>query len=278
MSLSSRITSPTAGHRPPAAQAGVVALRDIDLRFGQGTQTVEVLRGINLELAAGDFVCVLGSSGCGKTSLLRVLAGYQAPSAGVVYIDGKPHHAPNAEVGVVFQRPNLLPWLTIAENVGFGPKMQGESNRTRRQQVSHYLDLVGLTDASQRLPHQLSGGMQQRAAIASTLAANPRVVLMDEPFGALDALTRASMQLHLRKIWQQTQKNIFFITHDVEEALILATRVVIMHARPGRIVEQIVNPFRDALDTLSITELHTLPEFIRLRQQLVSAIHSIGSS
>ena len=127
------------------------------------------------------------------------------------------------------------------------------------------------------MPHQLSGGMQQRAAIARTLAANPRVVLMDEPFGALDALTRESMQLHLRQIWQQTQKTIFFITHDVEEALILSTRIVVMHAQPGRIVEQIPNPFRDVLDHMSITELRTMPEFIRLRQQMVSAIHSVGS-
>ncbi|WP_035984525.1 ABC transporter ATP-binding protein [Leptolyngbya sp. KIOST-1] len=277
MSFSSRVTSTTPVPRPPSSQEVVVALRDIDLRFGQGAQSVEALRSINLDLTAGDFVCVLGASGCGKTSLLRVLAGYQAPTAGVVYIDGKFHNAPNADVGVVFQRPNLLPWLTIADNVGFGPKMQGEPDLTRKQRVSHYLDLVGLSEASQRLPHQLSGGMRQRAAIACTLAANPRVVLMDEPFGALDALTRESMQLHLRKIWQQTQKTIFFITHDVEEALILSTRIVVMHARPGRIAEQIANPFRDVLDTMSITDLRTMPEFIRLRQRLVSAIHSVGS-
>lgn len=277
MSFSSRTTSRAILQSPLSSQDVVVALRDIDIHFGNGAQRVDVLRGINLDLTVGDFVCVLGSSGCGKTTLLRVLAGYQAPTAGVVYIDGKFHNAPNAEVGVVFQRPNLLPWLTIADNVGFGPKMQGDPDLTRKQQVSHYLDLVGLTDASQRLPHQLSGGMQQRAAIARTLAANSRVVLMDEPFGALDALTRESMQLHLRKIWQQTQKTIFFITHDVEEALILSTRIVVMHAHPGRIAEQIPNPFRDVLDTLSITELRTMPEFIRLRQQLVSAIHSVGS-
>ncbi|MFZ4677778.1 MAG: ABC transporter ATP-binding protein [Nodosilinea sp.] len=276
-SASNRTTSPLTAPGTTSSEEVVVALRDIALRFGQGAQSVEALWGINLDLTAGDFVCVLGSSGCGKTTLLRVLAGYQAPTSGAVYIDGKVHNAPNAEVGVVFQRPNLLPWLSIADNVGFGPKMQGEPDLARKQRVSHYLDMVGLTDARQRLPHQLSGGMQQRAAIARTLAANPRVVLMDEPFGALDALTRESMQLHLRQIWQQTQKTIFFITHDVEEALILSTRVVVMHAQPGRIVEQIPNPFRDVFDHMSITELRTMPEFIRLRQQMVSAIHSVGS-
>ncbi|MBD2111798.1 MULTISPECIES: ABC transporter ATP-binding protein [Cyanophyceae] len=275
MAFSSRTTSPVTTQSPSLSQDVVVALRDINLHFGHGAQRVEALQNINLDLIAGDFVCVLGSSGCGKTSLLRVLAGYQPPTAGAVYIGGKSHSAPTAEVGVVFQRPNLLPWLSIADNVGFGPKMQGEPDFTLRQRVAYYLDLVGLTEASQRLPHQLSGGMQQRAAIARTLAATPRVVLMDEPFGALDALTRELMQMHLHKIWQQTQKTIFFITHDVEEAMILATRIVVMHAHPGRIVQQISNPFRDVLKSMSISDLRTMPEFIRLRQRLVSAIHSV---
>ena len=267
-------SSPGLGQGSRALGDAVVTLRHIDLHLGQGPHRLEVLRTIELDLALGDFVCVLGSSGCGKTSLLRVIAGYQAPTNGVVYVDGQVHTAPNAQVGGVFQRPNLLPWLSIADNVEFGPKMQGVPLEERQHRVGHYLDLVGLTEARRRLPHQLSGGMQQRAAIARTLAANPRVVLMDEPFGALDALTREAMQLHLRTLWQQTQKTIFFITHDVEEALILATRIVVMHARPGRIVDQLANPFRGFLDHLSPTELRTTPEFIRLRQQLIASIHS----
>ncbi|MFZ4641487.1 MAG: ABC transporter ATP-binding protein [Nodosilinea sp.] len=267
-------SSPGLGQNSSAVGDAVVTLRHVDLHFGQGHHRVDVLRTIDLDLALGDFVCVLGSSGCGKTSLLRVIAGYQAPTEGVVYVDGKVHTTPNAQVGVVFQRPNLLPWLSIADNVDFGPKMQGVPPEERQHRVGHYLELVGLTEARRRLPHQLSGGMQQRAAIARTLAANPRVVLMDEPFGALDALTREAMQLHLRNIWQQTQKTIFFITHDVEEALILATRIVVMHARPGRIVDQLANPFRGFLDHLSPTELRTTPDFIRLRQQLIASIHS----
>lgn len=275
MSFSSQTASSVAlSHATP--ESVVVALRGIDLHFGQGRQRVEVLKGITLDLLAGDFVCVLGASGCGKTSLLRVIAGYERPTAGGIYVDGKPHHAPNADVGVVFQRPNLLPWLSIADNVGFGPKMQGVPERDCKQRVAHYLELVGLLDVSTRLPHQLSGGMKQRAAIARTLAANPRVVLMDEPFGALDALTRESMQLHLRKIWQQTQKTVFFITHDVEEALILATRIIVMHAHPGRIVQELVNPFCGSLDRTNPTELRTSPEFVQLRQQLISSIHRLS--
>ena len=250
-------------------------LIDIGLTFdsNSGDNRAEVLRDINLELEDGDFVCVLGTSGCGKTTLLRVLAGYQQPTTGKVLVSGKQHTKPDADVGVVFQRPNLFPWLTVAKNVEFGPKMQGMPKLERKKIVSYYLDLVGLTDAARLLPYQISGGMKQRAAIARTLAANPKIVLMDEPFGALDALTRESMQNHLKDIWQRTQKTIFFITHDVEEALLLASRIVIMHARPGRLVEIIENPFtRDSGDR-SAARLRMKPEFIQMREQLVKSIH-----
>lgn len=206
-----------------------------------------MLGNIDLELKSGDFVCVLGSSGCGKTTLLRVFAGYQRPTPGSVFVSGKVHTKPNTDVGVVFQRPNLFPWLTISKNVEFGPKMRGVSNPERKQRVSTCLQMVGLVHAAHLLPYQLSGGMQQRAAIARTLATEPQLILMDEPFGALDALTRESMQLHLKDIWQRTHKTIFFITHEVEEALLLATRIVVMHASPGRVVKDILNPLPIAL-------------------------------
>jgi len=251
------------------ASQTVAQLSDIGLTFGE----FEVLRDIDLVLDQGDFVCVLGESGCGKTTLLRILAGYQQPSEGTILVSGKPHKKPNADVGVVFQRPNLFPWLTIAKNVEFGPKMMGVSAHERRQRVSYYLDMVGLDHAAQLLPHQLSGGMQQRGAIARTLAADPKLVLMDEPFGALDALTRESMQTHLKGIWKRTQKTIFFITHDVEEALLLATRIVVLHARPGRIVRCIDNPFAHALGEQTAAKLRVTPEFIDMREQLVASIH-----
>ena len=250
-------------------------LIDIGVIFGSnnGENRAEVLQNINLELENGDFVCVLGSSGCGKTTLLRVLAGYQKPTTGKVLVSGKPHTKPDADVGVVFQRPNLFPWLSIAKNVEFGPKMQGMPKLDRKKTVSYYLDLVGLSHAAPLLPYQISGGMQQRAAIARTLAANPKIMLMDEPFGALDALTRESMQNNLQDIWQRTQKTIFFITHDVEEALLLATRIVIMHDRPGRIVEILENPFTQELGDRSAAQLRMKPEFIEMRENLVKSIH-----
>lgn len=250
-------------------------LVNIGLTFGSknSENRTEVLRDINLELELGDFICVLGASGCGKTTLLRILAGYQKPTVGKVLVSGKPHTQPDADVGVVFQRPNLFPWLTIAKNVEFGPKMQGMPKIKRKKTVSHYLDLVGLSHAARLLPYQISGGMQQRAAIARTLAADPKVVLMDEPFGALDALTRESMQAHLTDIWQRTEKTIFFITHDVEEALLLSTRIVVMHARPGKIAEIVENPFAGKLATASAAELRTKPEFIEMREKLVNSIH-----
>lgn len=255
----------------------IAQLCNVGLTFGKGNQQVEVLKDIDLSIDSGDFVCVLGSSGCGKTTLLRSLAGYEPPTQGAVLISGQPHTEPDAEVGVVFQRPNLFPWLTIAKNVEFGPKMRGIRAIERRQRVSYYLDLVGLDHAANLLPYQLSGGMQQRAAIARTLAADPKLILMDEPFGALDALTRESMQIHLKQIWQRTRKTIFFITHDVEEAMLLSTRILVMHARPGRIVANKVNPFVDRLRTETAAKLRLTKEFIEMREQLVSSIREIES-
>lgn len=249
-------------------------LSNIGVTFGKGNSKNEVLKEINLNLDSGDFVCVLGSSGCGKTTLLRVLAGYQPLTTGEVRVAGKLHTKPNPDVGVVFQRPNLFPWLTIAGNVEFGPKMKGVSKTERRDRVISTLEIVGLSHAANYLPYQLSGGMQQRAAIARTLAAEPQIVLMDEPFGALDALTRESIQTHLRGIWKRTNKTIFFITHDVEEALLLGTRILVMHARPGRIVKEFTNPFANRPEEDAVINLRISHEFVETREFLVNSIRS----
>ena len=249
-------------------------LSNIGVTFGKGNSKNEVLKDINLNLDSGDFVCVLGSSGCGKTTLLRVLAGYQPLTTGQVKVAGKLHTKPDPDVGVVFQRPNLFPWLTIAGNVEFGPKMKGVNKTERRDRVISTLEIVGLSHAANYLPYQLSGGMQQRAAIARTLAAEPQIVLMDEPFGALDALTRESIQTHLRGIWKRTNKTIFFITHDVEEALLLGTRMIVMHARPGRIVKEFINPFANRPEEETATNLRISKEFVEAREFLVNSIRS----
>lgn len=263
--------NPAAIASPP--DAGLIALQNIDLVYHDpGGNPFHALQDVTLNLNSGDFVCAIGPSGCGKTSLLRVLAGYEIPTSGTVTVDGHPHTKPDAEVGVVFQQPNLFPWLSIEKNVAFGPRMKGVLPAERKQRVARFLEMVNLLDAAKKLPYQLSGGMRQRAAIARALAADPKVILMDEPFGALDAFTRESMQLSLHNIWHQTHKSIFFITHDVEEALLLSTRIILMYANPGRIVEDLANPFSAMLSQVSASELRLSKAFIEMREYLVQRI------
>lgn len=231
-----------------------------------------VLKAINLKVYRNDFVCVLGASGCGKSSLLHVLAGFCQPASGEVTVGGKLHKKPNPDVGVVFQAPNLFPWLTIEKNIAFGLRMKSVSKAERKRIASHYIQLVGLESSAKRLPHQLSGGMKQRASIARTLAADPKVILMDEPFSALDALTRKSMQSHLKEIWKRTKKSIFFITHDVHEALLLGTRIVIMHPGPGRIALDIPNPLAKKNDPPQ--QIEQSKEFTYFREYLLSIIRN----
>ncbi|KHD84450.1 ABC transporter ATP-binding protein [Heyndrickxia ginsengihumi] len=218
----------------------IIDIKDLSLRYS--SQDLNVLDYIDLQLYEKDFVCVLGPSGCGKSSLLNVIAGFQKQSTGEVMMNGKTRKKPNADIGVVFQHHNLFPWLSIEKNVAFGLKMKGVPKKARKQTVSYYLELVGLSAAAKKLPYQVSGGMKQRAAIARTLITDPKVILMDEPFSALDAITRVSMQNHLLEIWRKTKKCIFFITHDVEEALLLGTRIVVMQSNPGRVIVDMQNP------------------------------------
>ena len=248
----------------------VVDVKSVDFAYTQTKREQLILQNINLSLYEHELVCVLGPSGCGKSSLLNILAGFQQPTTGTVMIHGDEQTKPNPDVGVVFQHPNLFPWLTIEKNIEFGLKMQKVTKEERKQLVANYLQLVDLTSASKKLPHQLSGGMKQRAAIARTLATDPKVILMDEPFSALDALTREAMQQHLLTIWNQTKKSIFFITHDVEEALKLATRIIVMHPKPGRVVLDTQNPLQSGRYEEGTFQYHE--KFMELRQFFISKI------
>ncbi len=248
-----------------------VELKHVNLIYKNGKEYSNVLNNIELKLFDDDFVCVLGPSGCGKTSLLNAIAGYNTDISGQVLINGAPHTKPNPDVGVVFQQPNIFPWLSVEKNIEFGLKMKKIPKKERAEIVNHYVDLVGLKKARKLLPHQLSGGMKQRAAIARTLAADSKVVLLDEPFSALDALTREAMQKHLKKIWKETNKCFFFITHDVEEAILLSTRIIVMNANPGRIVSDFKNPLQQ-YDDNSFKKIRVSEEFGELRDSLIELI------
>ncbi|MFS8793953.1 ABC transporter ATP-binding protein [Synechococcus sp. R55.8] len=197
------------------------------------------LDGVNLHVESGEFVCVVGASGSGKTTLLRLIAGLEQPSRGSISVDGEPVIGPGADRGVVFQSYTLYPWMTVAENVGFGLKLQGVKRQEREARVDYFLEIVGLERFAKALPKQLSGGMQQRVAIARALAAQPKILLMDEPFGALDVQTKETMQEFLLDLWQRTRTSILMITHDVEEAVFLAQRIYVLTSHPGRVKREL---------------------------------------
>ncbi len=207
--------------------------------FSTRSGPLVALADINLHVDAGELVCAVGASGSGKSTLLRLIAGLEAPTSGEVRVDGVRVTGPGPDRGMVFQNYTLYPWKTVAQNVEFGLKLQGRSPQERRQRVAYYLDVVGLTKFAQSLPKELSGGMKQRVAIARALAAQPKILLMDEPFGALDVQTKEAMQQFLLEIWRRTQTTIFMITHDVEEAVFLSKRVYVLTAHPGTVDREI---------------------------------------
>ena len=251
----------------------LMSLKDVQMNFKQGRSYFHALHDINLDIYKQDFVCLLGSSGCGKTSLLNIIAGYVKPTEGTVTFEGRPFNSPTSDVGVVFQQANLFPWLSVYKNVEFGLQQKKIPAKERKDIVEHYLEMVGLEDARDKLPHQLSGGMRQRATIARTLAPDPKFVLFDEPFSALDALTREKMQEHVKSIWKKSGKSFLFITHDVDEALILGQRLVVMQAKPGRIISDYDNPLNKYGD-LSAGKLNSASEYWRTREDLINKIQS----
>ena len=200
-----------------------------------GGQTVRALTPVDLGVAENDFITILGPSGCGKSTLLRIVAGLDRPTEGRVLLDGRPVTAPGPDRGMVFQSYTLFPWLSVEDNIAFGLREKGVPERERRETVASYVELVGLKGFERHWPKQLSGGMQQRTAIARALANDPEILLLDEPFGALDNQTRGLMQELLLSIWERRRKTVLFVTHDIDEAIFMASRVIVMSARPGRI-------------------------------------------
>ena len=250
-----------------------VKFSGLSIEYPSNDGPVLALDAIDLTLEKGDFVCIVGPSGCGKTTLLQSLAGFIKPTAGTVTLTGQPITGPGPDRGVVFQQPALFPWMSVAHNAEFGPMVRSIDAGERRRKVEHYLRLVGLWDFRKRYPYQLSGGMQQRLAIVRALVNDPKILLMDEPFGALDALTREKMQEELHSVWRRTQMTVVFITHSVEEAVYLGTDVVVMSARPGRIVERLKVGFsRASGERDSMRAIKASPEFVATREQVLGLI------
>ena len=244
-------------------------IRDLSVVFHRrrGGEVVAV-DGLSLTVQDKEFVCIVGPSGCGKSTLLRVIAGLSRPQAGEVTLDGERVTAPGADRGMVFQSYTLFPWLTVQGNVELGPRLSGRPSEEYAQVARRYIDLVGLAGFEHAYPKELSGGMQQRAAIARALANDPEILLMDEPFGALDAQTRSLMQELLLRVWEQTHKTVLFVTHDIEEAILLADRIYVMTARPGRIKHEVRVPLPRPR-TVAVLDSDG---FIRLRREVYQSI------
>lgn len=233
----------------------------------QGKQLI-ALENINLQIYPEEFVCLVGPSGCGKSTLLNIVAGLIQPSSGQVLVDGEVVPGPGSDRGMVFQTYTLFPWLCVADNISFGLKLRRLPRREIQQLVAYYLDVIGLTKFARAYPKELSGGMKQRVAIARALANEPEVLLMDEPFGALDAQTKEQMQQFLLKLWEKTRKTVLTITHDVEEAVFLSQRIYVMSAFPGRIQSEILvdlPPNRDL-------EIKLSADFIQIKRQIIQAL------
>lgn len=247
----------------------VLEAKSLGMVYESSQGPVEALRDINFVVRRREFVTVIGQSGCGKSTLIRILAGLETHTSGDVLIDGKPVRGPGPDRGMVFQGYTLFPWLTVRRNVMFGLRMKGYSDSNAESEAKIWVDMVGLGAFLDHYPHQLSGGMKQRVAIARALANQPRVLLMDEPFGALDAQTRCQMQSYLLQIWKNVDITIVFITHDLDEAIYLADRIIVLEARPGRIAEIVDVPVSRPRSAEQLLD----PRFLSTRRRVDQLIH-----
>ena len=247
----------------------ILELKDLEKVFSTAKGDVTALKNINFKAQRREFVCVIGASGCGKSTLIRILAGLESASAGEVLLDGKPVSGPGPDRGMVFQGYTLFPWLTVKKNVMFGLRSQGLGYATAESEALQWIDLVGLEKFSDSYPDQLSGGMKQRVAIARALANKPRILLMDEPYGALDVQTRSKMQSYLLEIWHNIDITVLFITHDLDEAIYLADRILVLKSHPGEVEEIIEVPVPRPRDP----EQFISPEFLATRKRIDQLIH-----
>jgi taurine transport system ATP-binding protein len=252
----------------------LITLKNIGVTYNSGgINEVAAITDINIEIKNREFIAVLGPSGCGKSTLLNVLAGFIKPTCGSALMNGKPITAPNFERGVMFQTPVLYPWLSVKENVEFGLKMRKIDKKERSKLSDKYLKEVELFEFKNHKPYELSGGMRQRAALARALASSPSIILLDEPFGALDAFTKINMQILTRTVWSLDRSAFFLITHDIDEALSLATKVLVMSKRPGCIIKEFNVEFTYRINETVSDKTRFSKEYIFLREEILSLIY-----
>lgn len=247
-----------------------IVLENVNKVFETPQGPVEALRHTSLQVGVNEIVCIVGPSGCGKSTILNLIAGFIAPTEGRVLVDNKPVTGPGADRAVVFQQDSVFPWLTVAKNLEYGPRARGIPGKERKSIVTGLLRSVGLEDYANLYPRQLSGGMKKRVDLARAYANRPEVLLMDEPFGALDVMTKEKMQLELLRLWSQDARTVIFVTHDIEEALFVGHRVLVMTARPARVAREIEVPFETSQDPHAKTSV----EFQKLRESIMDILGS----
>ena len=266
------VKSPSSIPQSSVVHSGITATKlevcNVSKVFNAGAKQLRVLDNINLTLSAKEFACLVGTSGCGKSTLLNIVAGLIRPTQGEIRVDGRLVEGPGSDRGMVFQSYTLYPWLTVANNIAFGLKLRRLPKAQQQERVRYYLNVVGLTRFAEAYPKQLSGGMKQRVAIARALAAEPEVLLMDEPFGALDAQTKEQMQQFLRELWHQTHTTVLMITHDVEEAIFLSQRVYVMGTNPGMIQRAIAIE----LPADRNLEIKLSTQFLEIKREVIHAL------